>query len=173
MFNNLQSTIKQLNANTKDVANSQQAIKLRKKLLAIGISLTVLGVLAIITCIALFMFFGTELLNSHANSDITQSGDLINKKVFIPLFLIFPSAIILMFGVVILSLALKIVIVGYTAKLVDETVGENCPNCGKVLSNNAQFCANCGTKTKIACPKCGRIVDPKSRFCEGCGESLN
>ena len=161
MFNNLQSTIKQLNANTKDVANSQQAIKLRKKLLAIGISLTVLGVLAIITCIALFMFFGTELLNSHANSDIAQSGDLINKKVFIPLFLIFPSAIILMFGVVILSLALKIVIVGYTAKLVDETVGENCPNYGKALSNNAQFCANCGTKTKIALACCNALLEKK------------
>ena len=48
-----------------------------------------------------------------------------------------------------------------------------CPNCNAILSANAKFCSECGTKINNVCPNCGAKVKPNAKFCSECGEKLN
>ena len=58
MFNNLRETIKALNADVNNVANSEKAKKLRSKLLKIGIPLAVCGFLGVFgSGIELYLYF--------------------------------------------------------------------------------------------------------------------
>lgn len=49
-----------------------------------------------------------------------------------------------------------------------------CGNCGKQISDDAIFCAYCGTKTNSAverrtCPECGSEITDGQLFCPNCG----
>ncbi len=50
-----------------------------------------------------------------------------------------------------------------------------CPQCGKPLQMDAEFCSFCGTRVRPevrACPKCGAIALPGAEWCAKCGSSL-
>ena len=62
-----------------------------------------------------------------------------------------------------------------------------CPECGKMFSNMAKACPNCGLPTQEVntikvntikeknaafCPKCGKKLEAGARFCMGCGASV-
>lgn len=54
-----------------------------------------------------------------------------------------------------------------------------CPNCGKQVKDDAEFCSNCGhhfvpakPKQKY-CPNCGKPVKNNAEFCPNCGEALS
>ena len=49
---------------------------------------------------------------------------------------------------------------------------KKCFNCGEILTDNAIFCAKCGTKIKKVCPKCNAICSIKDKFCSNCGTTL-
>ena len=54
-----------------------------------------------------------------------------------------------------------------------------CPNCGKMLDDDALFCGECGTKTESnnniqkRCPSCGTALESDSLFCPECGASVS
>jgi membrane protease subunit (stomatin/prohibitin family) len=50
--------------------------------------------------------------------------------------------------------------------------GRFCGQCGKSVSPDAKFCAECGTPQQAKCPKCGKDNASDSRFCQECGEKL-
>lgn len=58
MFRNLEDTIKQLNADVNNVANCEKAKRLRKKLLSIGLPMTIGGFLGVFVCFAMFAISG-------------------------------------------------------------------------------------------------------------------
>ncbi len=77
-----------------------------------------------------------------------------------------------MIGIVLSSLGFKILVTGYTTNLVDETVGNNCPNCGDVINDEEVFCSKCGAKLKTECPNCKTVNTIKNKFCSKCGKEL-
>ena len=151
MFKNLQETIKELNADVKNVTNCEKAKRLRKKLLAIGLPLAIGGILGVFIGFALFTTagFGASFL------------------------LAFPCGVVGVIGINIASLGFEIVITGYTTNLINETVGNNCPNCGETIGSEMLFCSKCGTKVRKECPNCKYVNNHKSVYCEKCGTKLN
>ena len=162
MFKNLQETIKALNADVNNVANCEKAKKLRKKLLTIGLPLAIGGYLGVFICFVLFATAGS--------SGVGPNG--FTGRVIIPFVLFMPCGIIGSIGANITSLAFKIIVTGYTSELINETVGNNCPNCKNTIDLDSFYCPNCGEKIKIKCMNCNHINSYKSNFCENCGNEL-
>ena len=173
MCSNLRNIVKELNYDISDVANSEKAKKLRKTLLCIGIPMLVIGIVGTITCFVLFVIGG---VNQQPQLP-TNPGEGVSlgfpSEMLIPFFLIIPCFIIFALGVELTSLGLKIIATGFTSKLIDETVGNNCPNCGNEILKNNSFCPKCGTKLVKKCPNCNHENDNKSDYCVNCGTSLN
>ena len=49
----------------------------------------------------------------------------------------------------------------------------NCPKCGQVNDQDAQFCENCGSILVLACVQCGSPNKPGAKFCKKCGTSIS
>lgn len=159
MFKNLRGTIKDLNADVKNVANCEKAKKLRKKLLGIGLTMAIVGLLGLITCFAMIF--------------VTAANMEFSSVVFIPMIFFFPSGVLFAIGTYISSLGFQIMAAGYTTNLIDETVGNICPNCKESLNQTDLFCKKCGAKVRKVCSSCGNINDCKSKFCSKCGKELD
>ena len=163
MFKNLKETIKTLNADVNNVANCEKAKKLRKKLLSIGLPMAICGFLGVFICFALF---ATAVFGAFGPNGFSAS-------ILIPFLLIIPCAVVGVIGALIASLGFNIVVTGYTTNLINETIGNNCPNCGKTLNSEEVFCSKCGVKVIKECSKCQHINDYKSEFCSKCGTKLD
>ncbi|HSM18775.1 MAG TPA: adenylate/guanylate cyclase domain-containing protein, partial [Hyphomicrobiales bacterium] len=48
-----------------------------------------------------------------------------------------------------------------------------CPNCRHENTEDARFCAQCGTRLSYACSSCGAAADPSDKFCQHCGAKLS
>jgi endogenous inhibitor of DNA gyrase (YacG/DUF329 family) len=77
----------------------------------------------------------------------------------------------------------------YLAKISDDTgdvsmdkvssdIPKVCPNCGKDVMKDSNFCRFCGKMIPAVkeplnnCPKCGKQLAPDSRFCRFCGKQI-
>lgn len=51
----------------------------------------------------------------------------------------------------------------------------NCPHCGSINKDNANFCTKCGAPIphEKVCPKCHAKADPSALFCSACGCALS
>ncbi len=163
MFKSLQETIKALNADVKTVANCEKAKKLRKKLLSIGLPLAICGFLGVFVCFVLFATAGLDGFSSNGFS----------ARIIVPFVLFIPCGFIGGVGSMISALGFKIVITGYTTDLINETVGNNCPNCGETINSEMCFCPKCGTSLKKECPNCKHINSFGNDYCEQCGTKLD
>lgn len=164
MFRNLRNEIIHLNADVKNVANCERAKKLKKKLLKIGLPCMIIGFLGVFTCFVLFAYLS-----------ITSFEEGVSSMTFIliPFFCIIPFGLLGSIGSVLTSLAVKIVITGYTTDLIDDVVRDQCPHCGKKLNGSENFCTECGTAIQKKCVKCGHLNDRNDHFCEQCGERID
>ena len=162
MFENLNETIKALNADVNNVTNCEKAKKLRKQLLSIGLPMAICGFLGVFICFALFATAGFDAFGPNG----------FTARLMIPFLFFLHFAVVGMIGAKLASLGLKIVVTGYTTNLINETIGNNCPNCGETLDSEKIFCSKCGTKVRKECPKCQHINDYKSEFCCKCGTKL-
>ena len=162
MFEGLKEEIRLLNSDVNNVANSEKAKELRNKLLKIGIPLAIIGFGGSFLC---FVLFGTVGFMS-----LDASG--FNGAILIPFFLMIPLFLLGSVGGTLISLALKIVITGYTSNLVEETVWERCPKCGDRITKEELFCNKCGHQLRKKCPKCDFINEPSNNYCVKCGEKL-
>lgn len=163
MFEKLQETINSLNADVKNVTNCEKAKKLRKKLLAIGLPLAIGGFLGVFICFVLFATAGFDAMGPNGFS----------ARIMVPFLLLIPCGIVGGIGSTIASLGFKIVITGYTTNLINETVGNNCPNCGETIGSEMYFCSKCGAKVRKECSNCKHINNYKSYYCEKCGTKLD
>jgi predicted RNA-binding Zn-ribbon protein involved in translation (DUF1610 family) len=164
MFNNLKEEIRLLNSDVNNVANSEKAKDLRKKLLTIGGILTGVGYGGVFLCFIAFVLGGIGAVNS-SNSEFPT-------HIMIPFILCIPLGIVGSVGAALLSLGLKIAITGYASNLVEETVWNRCPNCGDRITKEELFCNKCGHKLKSKCPECGHINEPNTEYCIKCGCKL-
>ena len=48
-----------------------------------------------------------------------------------------------------------------------------CPKCNKELSVNALFCTECGERIIPQCPNCGVMLTNEANYCPKCGALLN
>lgn len=162
MFKNLEEEIKALNSDVKSVANCEKAKNLRKKLLSIGLTMAIVGFVGVFVC---FVLFATAGFDAFGENGFTA-------RVLVPFFLFIPCGIIGGIGSTIASYGFKIVVVGYTTNLIDETVGNNCPKCGDKINQDEIFCSKCGFQVKKECPECKTINSHKDKFCKKCGKEL-
>lgn len=163
MFKHLRETIKNLNSDVNNVANSEKAKALKKKLLSIGIPIAVVGFLGAFICFVLFTIGNITGFDS----------EIYPYNIIIPFILFVPLASVGGIGAMFISFGLQIIIVGYTSNIIDETVGNNCPQCGKDLDPEMFFCSMCGAKIKKECPNCKYINDYKNEYCGKCGNKLD
>lgn len=162
MFKGLRDEIVELNNDVNNVSNSKKAKKLRKKLMTIGLILAILGFGGVLTCLILFTTAG---MNAFDDNGFTP-------RVLIPFILFVPCGAVGSIGMVIYHMGLSIVITGYTANLINETVTLKCPDCGDPISKDELFCTKCGRKLRNQCTKCGFINEPEDKFCAKCGNEL-
>lgn len=54
-------------------------------------------------------------------------------------------------------------------------MGKMCPNCGKELSDSANFCGKCGSKYEESkkCSMCGNPLKTNMKFCSKCGSPVD
>lgn len=162
MFESLTAEITRLNNSAKTVANCEKAKNLRKKLLSIGLSMAIPGFIGLFLCFILFVTAGSNAFGDHG----------FTARVMVPFLLFIPCGIIGSIGAAIAQLGFKILITGYTTNLIDECVGNNCPNCGDVITEEEIFCSKCGTKLKYECQNCKTINSLKNKYCSKCGKEL-
>ena len=163
MFTNLRQSILQLNADVHNVANSEKAKKLRKKLLSIGLPLTIGGFGGALLCFILFTVFSIRAVE-------TMSG--FNAGVLVPFFLIIPCALVGSIGAMLLSLAMQITVTAYVSQTVDTTLKNTCPHCQTVMDANAKFCGKCGKPFVKICSSCQAENDNANEYCSQCGQKL-
>ena len=163
MFKNLQETIKALNADVKDVANCEKAKNLRKKLIKIGLPLSIIGWLGVFVCFVLFATAGNAAFGPNGFS----------ARLIVPMVLFLPLFIMGGIGSTIAGHGFNIVVTGYATNLIDEVVGNNCPNCGESINSEMCFCTKCGTAVRKECPNCKHVNDVKNEYCAKCGTKLN
>ena len=189
MFNNLRNTIKELNADVNNVANSEKAKSLRNKLISIGLVLAIVGAIGTIVCFILFAVKGFDMVASNFGSTASKmptinedgtisempsfSGFNFSAGLLIPFVLFIPFGAMTGIGIYLARLGFKIIVVGYTTGLIKETVGNNCPNCGAAVDQEMDFCSKCGAAVKKQCSKCNYQNDNKSDFCAKCGNKLD
>ena len=164
MCKELLDTVKQLNADVSNVANCEKAKKLRSKLMKIGLPMTICGFVGVFVCFIAFALIGVSTVNSMSTG--------FPIAILIPFFLIIPCAVVGGTGATLVKIALSIIITGYATKLIDDTVGNNCPNCGDTIQPGELYCSKCGTPLTITCPNCNHVNDPKNNYCENCGTKL-
>ena len=163
MFKSLQETIHALNADVKNVANCEKAKRLRKKLLSIGLPLAIGGFVGVFVCFILFVTAGFDAVGPNG----------FTARIIIPFVLFLPCGAIGGIGSMITSLAMKIIIVGYTTGLVDEVVGNKCTNCGENVKAEMNYCVKCGKKIRKECSNCKHVNNYNSEYCEKCGNKLD
>lgn len=163
MFRNLREQIRVLNSDISNVANSEKAKELRKKLLSMGLPLAICGFLGAFVCFILFAVFGFKSVNNGGFS----------AGMLVPFFLIIPFAAVGAVGAMLTNMALSIILTGYTTKVIDETISNVCPECGATVSSSVLYCPKCGAKVNKECPNCGHINSQKHDFCEKCGTKLD
>ena len=162
MFNNLREEIRLLNSDVNNVANSEKAKTLRKRLITIGLILTVLGFGGAFVCFILFITAGMSAFGDNG----------FTARVLVPFILMMPLSVIGSVGGTLLRMGFNIVVTGYASNLIEETVWERCPNCGDKITKEELFCDKCGHKLRSKCPECGHINEPNTEYCIKCGCKL-
>lgn len=163
MFRNLREQIRILNSDISNVANSEKAKNLKKKLLSIGLPMAICGFLGAFVCFILFAVFGFS----------SVSDGEFSARILVPFFLVIPFAVVGGIGAMLTSCGMSIVITGYATEMINETISNVCPNCGEKVGSSALYCPKCGAKVNKQCPKCGQVYSQKHDFCEKCGTKLD
>lgn len=153
--------IKELNANIADVATSEKAKKLRKKLFIAGGICSVVGFLGLITC---FILFATAGFGAFGDNGFTA-------RVLVP-FCLFPVfGLFAGVGTWLIRIGFSILVGGEGSKFIDKTMNHRC-ECGYTIKDGDLFCPNCGKVVRKTCPNCGTPQEPGAQFCKKCGTKI-
>ena len=112
------------------------------------------------------------LFITNSQSAFNSSGSIEIPNMVLPSVLFILSMFICGIGYTIAHFGFQIVVIGVTSKVINDTVGNNCPKCGDIITEDEVFCSKCGTQLRLKCSKCGRINSAKNDFCENCGNKL-
>ncbi len=163
MFDQLKNEIFNLNSGPRTAAEVERAKKLRKRLLAFGVPLSILGFIGVFACIVYLIAAGWDAFD--------KSVFWLSPRGLLPIVLSIPCVLIGALGVVLVIWALRIIVVDYTDKIMQASV-QHCSYCGKELAGDEDFCTGCGRKIISTCPSCGTPHAPSDRFCKRCGSPL-
>lgn len=161
---NLKTTVKELNSNVNNVANTEKAKQLKDKLLKYGIPLSIVGGVGVLIAI---------ILGVGAFSALMESKKVLPVAIILPIVFFVIFSALLSIGITFLIFGLKIMVVEYTSDIIEESFGCNCPKCGARINDQTVYCPTCGVLLKKECSNCKHINNPRATFCEKCGKKLN
>lgn len=157
----LLDTIKELNANISDVATSEKAKKLRKKLLVGGGIGAGVGILMVLAGFILFMTAGDSMMESMSPS--------MSSFIF-PMIIFMLGGIVTTVSIFFIKAGLTILIGGESSKFIDKSVNIRC-ECGESVKEGDKFCPKCGRALRKTC-SCGKVNEPNAEYCSECGKKL-
>lgn len=160
--------VKQLLYKAKHTTNSEEAARIKKKLIWIGlIGIVLSGSMSIGGFIG-FLTNGFTSVNTFGGID--------------RMFFLRPILFMLMFmgGGVMLMISVPILFAGLTIKVAEVTTNyldtrETCPSCGDERDTDEKVCSRCGYRfeeDQSICSSCGKDNKPDDVYCRECGQLL-
>ncbi len=158
LFKGINQIFRTIGVGQNKVLNSEKAKRSKKLLLRNGITMIVLGVIGVITClvVAFTCPFESDRFMLRA----------------IPIFFAVFSFALACFGGVTTFMGVSLKVASETSQVITEEIGFNCPNCGIALTYDGNFCPNCGAGLKNLCPNCQTENEATDKFCKNCGRQL-
>lgn len=160
--------VKQLLYKAKHTSNSEEASKIKRKLIRIGLLGIVLSL--IMTLGGLIGFTTAGFASVH-----TFGG-------FNSMFLLRPLLFMLMFmgGGIVLMISVPILLAGLSIKVAEVTTNyldtrEVCPSCGDERDSDEKVCSSCGYRfdqDERLCSSCGKENTTSDTYCRECGQLL-
>ena len=176
---NVGGYFKRLMYKARHTTNSEEALKLRKKLLIIGgIGLAV----GLIMVVSGFFGFANGAFNSVNNFSpdfgfddngfpTIEEPQIFNPIPYMALFML--GGVISGISIYVLYIGLAVVVAGVTTKFLDTR--KPCPKCGDKIDADEKSCSNCGYNLEANMDyrcECGKENEPNDKFCRECGKKI-
>jgi transcriptional regulator with XRE-family HTH domain/ribosomal protein L37E len=160
--------IKRLLYKAKNTTNSDEAKRIKQKLIKYGVIGVITGFLMIVIGFFSFAIGGfSNVINFNGTFGwFMFAGPLLSMFVFMM------GGVVLSISVYVLYAGLGILVAEVATNYLDTR--EKCPSCGDEIDSDEKVCSSCGytfEKEKV-CISCGKVNQKDDKYCRQCGTLL-
>ncbi len=173
-MSSIKSYFSDLVVKAKNATTSAETQRIKKKLIKIGLILTVIGAVGALACTVLTFLLFLKNIDTITAVDPMYGfpAQGFNFSFLITFFLIPLFAVCMGIGIIALNCGLGIVVAKASVDFIDGN--KYCPHCGDKIEKDELYCDKCGNplyKSTI-CKDCGTENALDAKFCKTCGKQL-